>query len=469
MDKYAKESQFSVIPVTKKERTLGILDSSLVNCGWGIATWCFLTGGTLATLVDFKTAFVIALVGNTLGVTLAALASSLPSNKYGIDTYTSMISFLGKNGMKIVFAFFLATNVGWVTVLSSMCARSAQNIYEYAKGAVAPDWTFPAITIVAALLTWLIVVKGPSALKMMNRIMVPGLIIVMMIMIVAMVTNFSMSDVLKAEPLEPYPSKALNIWFAFELSVGAGLSWWPGLGALARLNKNAKTTYWGNVIGLSFACVAMCSIAVAAAFAIGGSDPTTWMIPLGGIVLGGLALFFIALANLTSNSYVMYNTCLGLKNYGFFLNKSWFFVTASFMVPVIVLSFFPDFVYGNYQMLLNFCVALFGPLSVLQLLDYMVFRKQYIDLRSLYNHRSDSDLYYKGGVNWGAVIIFIASVAVYCIILNPVTWGYNPIFEYVSASIPSILFCFVAYYIYGKAVIIPKNMGNVNFYKDIKS
>jgi NCS1 family nucleobase:cation symporter-1 len=202
----------------------------------------------------------------------------------------------------------------------------------------------------------------------------------------------------------------------------------------------------------------MVAISMAAAFTIGGSDPTTWMIPLGGAGLGIVALLFIMLANLTSNSYVMYNSCLGMKQYGFFKKKNWLFTTVAFAVPVVVLSFFPDFVYGNYQMLLNFCVALFGPLSILQLLDYFVFRKQQLNLRAMFDTTKRSDYYYTGGVNIGAVLIFIASVVIYCIILNPVTWAYKPIFAFASASVPSCLFCFVAYLIYGRLYLVPKGI-----------
>lgn len=468
MDKHVYESQFSTLPVIKSERNLGLLDSSLINIGWGIATWCFLTGGLLALLVDFKTAVIISFVGNTLGVILAALASTIPSAKYGIDTYTSIISFLGKNGMKIILAIFLITNLGWVVVLASMIARSCQNIYEALVGVIAPEWSFPAITIIAVLLTWWSVVKGPSALKIMNRIMVPGLLVVVVIMIISLISKYDLATIVNAKAIDPYDGKLLNIILVFELCLGAGLSWWPGLGALGRLNKTSPSAFWGNVFGLSFACVAMNILSAAAAYSIGGSDPTTWMIPLGGITLGVIALIFVILANMTSNSYVMYNTCLGLKQFNVFSNRKWIIVSGSFALPAIIISFFPDFVYGNYQMLLNFCVALFGPLSVLQILDYYVFRKQTINLRSIYNTTKSSDYYYTLGVNWAAVIIFVLSIMTYCAILNPVTWEYSGIFTMTTASIPSMAVCLVLYYLYGRVVIVPNNIGNVDYYKNVQ-
>ncbi|MDD4592359.1 MAG: hypothetical protein PHG06_18310, partial [Parabacteroides sp.] len=134
MDKYAKEAQFSTLPIVRKERPYGFMDSSFVNTGWGIATWCFLTGGLLAGLVDFKTAVLACLTGNVIGVALVAVASTTISFKYGMDTYTSIIAFFGKMGMKIVLGIFLITNLGWVVVLASMCARSSHSISNAISG-----------------------------------------------------------------------------------------------------------------------------------------------------------------------------------------------------------------------------------------------------------------------------------------------------------------------------------------------
>ena len=55
MDNKNREAQFLNIPTMKHERQYGFMDATFVNCGWAIATWCFLTGGLTANLVDFKT------------------------------------------------------------------------------------------------------------------------------------------------------------------------------------------------------------------------------------------------------------------------------------------------------------------------------------------------------------------------------------------------------------------------------
>lgn len=462
MDNYAKEAKFSSMPLLKDERMYGMGDSIFANTGYGIATWCFLTGGLLAGILSFKMALITALAGNLIGTLLVALAVSVISHKYGIDTYTSIGVFFGKVGMKIVFAVFIFLNVGWVIILSSMCARSSDSLMTALTGHTMSSIAVTLFTIVAAVIMFLIVWKGPAALKIMNRIMVPGLIICIIIMIVALITKSSWGTIWNAQPLTPYPGKTINILLSLELNIGAGISWWPGVGALGRLNKTKSSTLWGNMIGLAIMPVAVAMLSAASAYTVGSSDPTQWMIPLGGIGFGCLALFFVILANLTSGAYAFYNTALGLKNYNFFANRKWVFVCLLFMIPVVVFSFFQDFMYNNYQLLMNYSAAIFGPMSVIQMLDYYYFRKSHIDLRALYDTTATSGMRYYGGGNWGGIIILIISVAIYILILNPATWTYAPCFTHTSAILPSCAFAFVAYLLYGK-YLQKKNVGGFGF------
>lgn len=455
MDNYVKEAQFSSMPLLKSERMYGMMDSIFANTGYGIATWCFLTGGLLASIVSFKMAIVTALAGNLIGTLLVAVAVSIISHKYGIDTYTSIGVFFGKIGMKIVFAVFIVLNVGWVIILGSMCARSSNSLATALVGHTMSPMAITICTLIAAAIMWFIVYKGPAALKIMNRIMVPGLVVCIIIMIVSLIVKTSWAQIWNAQALTPYEDNTINVLLSLELNIGAGISWWPGIGALGRLNKTKKSTMWGNMIGLAIMPVVVALLSAAAAYTVGSSDPTEWMIPLGGIGFGALALFFVILANLTSGSYAFYNTCLGLKNYNFFANAKWLVVTVCFLVPVVILSFFQDFMYNNYQMLMNYSAAIFGPMSMIQILDYYYFRRGHIDLRALYDTSQTSRMRYYGGGNWGGIVILVISVAIYILILDPATWEYAAIFSKTSAIIPSCLFALVFYFLYGK--LLQKN------------
>ena len=73
MDNYAREAKFSSMPLLKEERMYGMGDSLFANTGYGVATWCFLTGGLLAGILSFKMALITALAGNLIGTLLVAV------------------------------------------------------------------------------------------------------------------------------------------------------------------------------------------------------------------------------------------------------------------------------------------------------------------------------------------------------------------------------------------------------------
>lgn len=149
--------------------------------------------------------------------------------------------------------------------------------------------------------------------------------------------------------------------------------------------RPARGAMWANWIGVGTLEVIAVLLGTAAAYVIGGSDPTTWMIPLGGVTLGIIALVFVCIGNISSNAIVMYATCLGMKQYKFFANMSWLKVTAIYVTPVVILEFMPEVLYGNYQILLNGSGAFFSSLAAVQIVDFYLLRKEHFDLRSVYN------------------------------------------------------------------------------------
>lgn len=68
----------------RHERIWGFWQFTSVNVGLAIATWAFLTGGTIALFAGLKTALVATVIGNLVGASLVAVTTCLPSVKYGV-------------------------------------------------------------------------------------------------------------------------------------------------------------------------------------------------------------------------------------------------------------------------------------------------------------------------------------------------------------------------------------------------
>ena len=71
--KQASESVFGRMPLLPGEREYGTLGANSTCFAYGVATWCFLTGGYVAELVPAFEGLVCLVAGNMLGVLLASL------------------------------------------------------------------------------------------------------------------------------------------------------------------------------------------------------------------------------------------------------------------------------------------------------------------------------------------------------------------------------------------------------------
>lgn len=238
------DSAFGLLPVLPKERVWNGFDFSMVNIGLAIATWGFLIGGTLSEFVDLKMGIAASLAGNTLAVMIMALVTTLPSTKYGIDQYVSFRSVFGIQGVKLTLAVMVLIEFGWCAVLAIMFGRASSNILgevtNISSTSVMPVIIFAFIAIV---ISWLIVAKGPVSIKWLNRIVAPGLVLILLIMLGILLSKYSVAEIFSFKPSNPAPDRWWNYMIAFELNLAAGLSWWPIMGGLSRLCKHSVPAF----------------------------------------------------------------------------------------------------------------------------------------------------------------------------------------------------------------------------------
>ncbi|MBM7713952.1 NCS1 family nucleobase:cation symporter-1 [Bacillus thermophilus] len=454
------DSAFGLLPVLPKERVWNGFDFSMVNIGLAIATWGFLIGGTLSEFVDLKMGIAASLAGNTLAVMIMALVTTLPSTKYGIDQYVSFRSVFGIQGVKLTLAVMVLIEFGWCAVLAIMFGRASSNILgevtNISSTSVMPIIIFAFIAIV---ISWLIVAKGPVSIKWLNRIVAPGLVLILLIMLGILLSKYSVAEIFSFKPSNPAPDRWWNYMIAFELNLAAGLSWWPIMGGLSRLCKTQRAGFWPNLIGLNFFAVFGQIVGLMAGLALGTSDPTEWMIPLGGAVLGMIVLIFIAFANITSITSLVFSTSMALKQIKWVEKMEWSKLTFYFLLLTVPLIFFPDEVYSRFNTFLAVCGTFFGPLSGIYFVDYFILRKRQLDIRNLYFTDSGKPYYYWGGFNWSAIAAFVISTAAYFIMLDPITFEHSTAFLYSSASIPATIFGGILHYIFTKMIVIPKQLG----------
>lgn len=454
------ESQFDVLPVLAKDRIYGFGNYTFVISGFALATWCFMIGGTLALFVGLKTAIVASIAGNMIAVLLMIAATMIPASKYGTDNYTTATSFFGHKGTKALMLILAIIQACWVIVFSSMVARGAIQVFTGVTGVtVNSKAVLLVLGLLAALVVWAFTLKGPTLTGKLNTIFAPAIVILMIGMMIFISKDFGWGQIMSAEPLSPFDSKWLNFLIAFELSLGAGFSWWPNMGGLARLCKTTRAAFWPNIIGLVFAATLGTAVGVAAALLIGSSDPSTWMIPLGGVVIGSIALFCVSMANLTACSIITFNICIGFKQIKFFFTKKWPVVTGIFMIPVIIGMFWATELYDNFYIVLGLACTIYSPIVAMQFIDYFVLRKQHLSLRDLYNKTETSKYHFWNGFNLVAVFVFLTAIPVYYLFLDPVTLVYTNAFQYVTATGGATIYSGLMYFVLGKIIYKKKGVG----------
>ncbi len=179
----------------------------------------------------------------------------------------------------------------WAAVLAIMCGHAFANVWNALFGTnfATDSLTVKLMGLTAVVVSWIILMRGPTSIETVNKIVAPGLVVVTLVMLVLIFTQVGWTELLTLPPLAADVDKQMAFMLAIELNIAGGLAWWPNVGNLARLTRSSRAAYWPNMIGLFLASVIAAVVGAFSALALGSDDPTQWMIPLGGFVLGGLA------------------------------------------------------------------------------------------------------------------------------------------------------------------------------------
>ncbi len=265
-------------------------------------------------------------------------------------------------------------------VLAIMCGHAFANVWNALFGTdfATDSLTVKLMGLSAVVVSWVILMRGPTSIETVNKIVAPGLVVVTLVMLVLILTQVGWSELVSLPPLAFDVDRHMAFMLAIELNIAGGLAWWPNVGNLARLTRSSRAAYWPNMIGLFLASVIAAVVGAFSALALGSDDPTQWMIPLGGFVLGGLALVFVGFANITSIVAQGYAALVAVRggtgNIG--RRMPWPVLGAVILIPAVVLVFFPDATYNNYGRFVSWGAIVLGPLCAIQLVDFFVLRRR---------------------------------------------------------------------------------------------
>jgi hypothetical protein len=279
------DAHFSIIPTLPKERVWGMADFTVVNAALAIATWCFITGGYIAYVLPAKAGVAVVFFALLFGFGLVLVGSPLPAAKYGIDLCQHARSSMGVHGAGAVGLFVILVMVYLNNaIIYPMLGKGITNIIAaYTPLSDRVDyWLAAVFGILALLLTWWVVVKGPVYIKWFNWVVAPGLVIVMIILLVFIFKDYGWSEISSAPPTGPSGDTLWDYTIAIEWSLGFAFSWWWIMGAMARITKTQRAVAVGFVVGEAFPAGIAIIIGMFTALVVGTFDPTEWLIPVAG-------------------------------------------------------------------------------------------------------------------------------------------------------------------------------------------
>lgn len=435
-DLLRQESLFGRLPLLPSEREYGTLGAHNTCFAYAVATWCFLTGGYVAQLVGAVQGVACLIAGSLIGIFLTSMPVTLGCQRYGLEQIDFCKPAFGQRGSKVILVFFLINMLGWNGLILTMFGNGIRNITQ-ALGYTPASWVVGAGVALGLGISYTIVTRGVHWLNVSNSIITPGLSVLIVFMIYMLISKYGWQEISAAEPLDPFPNPFVNYVIAVEIGIAGGIGWWGGLGFLARNTRRRRNAVYPVILQMGFSQAIVCSVALFSALVVQTDDPTEWMVPLGGPVMGVLALCFVALANVTSSSVSMFASGLALRHVESFRLLPWSHLMILTILPCLPFIVWPQELYDLGDAFLTYNGTLFAPVSGILFADYFLLRGQTLNLRAIFSDDANAEYHYWRGYNWAALVCVVLGQVVYLALYNPLTSETSEMFRFLPASVAS--------------------------------
>lgn len=449
-----QEAIFGVVPMLSNEKTYGFWDFFFVVSGFGIAVWCYSQGVYIASLNSFSGLICSILGGNLLFMGLICLIL-IPVVRYGIDSWVYMRAIFGYTGVKVVCIAVVLVNFPWYAIGADIFASSMMSICNTFGMNLDGDGIRRVFAFVCIILGAIVAIAGPTVIKWANRILVPTLLIVAVVIVFAAFSSLSSSQLFNFTPdLSAFESARHAYAWSIEGNIAFSMSWVSCIGAMPRLCKRESHAWLGATLSYGTMVPIMCliggilSIAMVTKLGIVSDDPVVMYAALVSPALAVLGLVFIGFSTIIVCGIGFYSFAIVLKS---ILPKAGFKpLTGLLFIYVAVLVLWGG-VASHLGPFMSIGGIIYAPLCGVLIVDFFIVRKQKFSMRSIYQLDDHQAYKYTGGFSIPAFIAFIVGMIVMIVIYNPVTGvvGSN-IFYFIGSSAWAAVAAAVVYFILAK-------------------
>ena len=457
-ERIQEEALFGRLPLLRGEReysTRGMLSTGFT---YAVAAWCFLIGGYSANVVGAVQGIVTIVAGCAVGVVFSAAASALACNRYGLEQIDYTKSCFGQRGARFILMFYLFNQIGWTGMILVMFGKGVANV-SAGLGYNGGENLIRVAVVLGLVVGYWVINKGVHVLNVFNSVVFPGLLVVTAFLYYAIFRGTTWHDLTLLTPLKPMLDPKLNFIVSFEFGLGAGFSWWPGIGFLTRNTDTQRNSLYPQILTMGFGMGIVCCTGLLAGLRFRDADPTVWMIQVGGPFFGVLSLILVAVANVSASAMMMYTAALGMRHVRALKALPWSRLTLLAFVPVTAYAIIPSTLYdfGNSYLAVN--ATMFAPISGVLLVDYFLLRRQRINVSQIFEDHPEGHYYFTKGFNIPAMLCTITGQLLYIYLLNPIDMTTHGPVRILTASGPAVLLPMILYAIIAYAWLLPRGIG----------
>ena len=169
--------------------------------------------------------------------------------------------------------------------------------------------------------------------------------------------------------------------------------------------------------------------------------------PLGGVVVGVIALVFVALANVTSTAVSIFASGLAMRHVPALRLRPWWQLMVLALLPCVPFVFWPDDLYSMGDTFLAYNGTIYAPICGILFVDYFFLRGQRLSLWSIFEDDPSGRYHYKGGYNWIGLVALLSGLASYLFLYTPISGETHWLFGYMPASIAAFSTAAVCYWV----------------------
>jgi cytosine permease len=375
-----------------------------------------MVGGYLAQGFSFGSIILACLIG--FGIICAYMCfQGMQACDTGLPTVSMAAASLGVAGSRYLISLLLGiVCVGWFGVQAGVCGISVSVMIESIAGVNIPVWIS---TVVSGVLMFLTAMYGYKAIKYLNYIAVPALVLVIGYVIISALFLNNGIPIIGAYK----PSQQATLVTGINLAVATFAVGGVISGDYSRYAKNRRDVIKSSVVGLLPIGIGMLLVGAVSSIVAGEYDITKVLANLG---LPAIGLIALVLATWTTNTTNAYSGGLAISNLLGFTEAKFKITTGiagaigTLLAAVGILDRFTTF--------LGIITAFVPPIAGVIIANYWIIGKG-----------KSENFKPAAGINWAGIIAFVAGAIVAYLTANVIPFFVAPINGIVISIVAYIL------------------------------